>query len=155
MNGIHLPIELDQRQAEMVSRWLKFGRVRYWMNVDLSCAGGFYLSPTHHDNGDEATIHKPHWRASDIASAEFFSPLAFVVVSRVEVKRFYVAVRRGAQGLSVKLTDAASRRVRAACAKAGEGSSYHFDFATQEAVITVRDKCIPLDEWMQPQKEAG
>lgn len=56
-----------------------------------------------------------------------------------EVKRFHVAVRWGAQGFSLKLTDGATRNVRRALAKAGEGSTYTFDYDTQECVIYMPD----------------
>jgi hypothetical protein len=141
---MHLPIELDEHHASQVLGWLKAGRVAYWPSVDLSNAGGFMLAPS--------TSARPHWSVASEPEGELSSEQAFEVVSRLEVRRFRVGLRRGSQGFSLKLTDAASRRLRAALTKAGEGSSYHFDYSTQEAVITVRDKCVPLDEWALLQK---
>lgn len=64
-----------------------------------------------------------------------------------EVKRFHVAIRMGSQGFSMKCTDGASRRIRSAVAKAGEGAYHVFDYTTQEAVIMAPEKVIPLPEW--------
>ena len=72
-----------------------------------------------------------------------------VVVTEREVRRFQVAVRRGAQGLQYKLTDASSKRLRKAMEKAGDGARYVFDYETQEAVILISDKTVPLSEWKE------
>ncbi len=153
MSPVHLPIELSEPQAAQVAGWLEHGRVRYWENADLRVAGGFHLAPTHHDNGDEAMIHKPHWQCHDLPSLEIFSTDAFAVVTRVEVKRFRVGLRMGSQGFTVKLTDGASNRLRRELAKAGEGATYHFDYGTQEAVITVRETTMPMSSWLLLRKE--
>ena len=142
---VQLPLELDERQAEIVLGWLKEGRVLYWPNVDLSMAGGYFLSK------EAEGTSPPHWRAARQPEASIFSVTAFEVVTRKEVKRFRVALRRGRQGLVVKLTDKSSERLRREVDKAQ--GSYYFDYSTQEAVITVRDKCVPLNEWALSRKE--
>jgi hypothetical protein len=53
----------------------------------------------------------------------------------IEVKRFRVGIRLGAQGFKVKVTDGGTRRIWREIAKAGEGSFCEFDYMTQEAVI--------------------
>jgi hypothetical protein len=63
-----------------------------------------------------------------------------------EVRRFRVGVRRG-DGLSFKLTDGATRKLRAAVANAGELATYRFDYEMQEAVVLVPDKTVPLNQW--------
>jgi hypothetical protein len=77
------------------------------------------------------------------------------VQSPKEVKRFHIAIRRGAQGFSFKLTDTSSERVRKACAKAARDyntdSWYVFDYDTQEAVILVPEKEVPLTDWKEAQ----
>jgi hypothetical protein len=65
------------------------------------------------------------------------------------VKRFRVAVRRGAQGLNLKLTIHSGERLRREVEKAGEGAWYQFDYERQEAVILVPDKTVPLSEWKE------
>jgi hypothetical protein len=57
-----------------------------------------------------------------------------------------VAVRQSGFG-SLKLTDAATRHVRAAVAKAGDGAYYIFDYGTQEAVIMQPDSEKTLTAW--------
>lgn len=147
---VQLPIELTPAQAECVSEWFKTVRhVSYWENVDLSVGGGFYLTKA--TDGEQV---RPHWRAGPAPVLSIFSSDAFIVVSRVEVQRFRVGLRMGSQGFTVKLTDGASRRLRAALVKAGEGSKYHFDYETQEAVITVRGRTIPLKDWSLSRKES-
>ena len=54
-----------------------------------------------------------------------------------EVRRFRVAVRRGAQGLTLKLTDASAAKLRRRLVEAGPDASYRFDYDSQEAVIEV------------------
>jgi hypothetical protein len=69
------------------------------------------------------------------------------VIKDREVKRFRVGLRRGAQGMSIKVTDAGTRRIREAVTKAGDGAHYVFDYETQEAVILAPESKIPLDQW--------
>jgi hypothetical protein len=70
-----------------------------------------------------------------------------VIVPKV-FKRFHGAVRMGSQGLSMKLTDGASRRLKSYLAKAGQGSWYEFDYGAEEnVVILVPDKTVPLSKW--------
>ena len=46
-----------------------------------------------------------------------------------------------------RCTSAATRKIRAAVEKAGSEASYHFDYETREAVITVPDKVVSLAEY--------
>jgi hypothetical protein len=60
----------------------------------------------------------------------------------------------GAQGMTMKLTDASTKRLRRAVEKwqaiAADGDAwYKFDYETQEAVIFVNDgRVVPLPEFM-------
>lgn len=68
----------------------------------------------------------------------------------VEVKRFHVAVRMGSQGMSLKLTDASTAKVRREVAKAGDGAYYVFDYGDYKNCIIMRpDKAVPLSEWKE------
>ena len=89
---------------------------------------------------------KPHWKVASEPSRIITDASEIDVVTWKEVKRFHVGVRRG-DGLSFKLTGGATRKVRAAVAKAGDGATYHFDYDAQEAVIVVPDKVVPLNLW--------
>lgn len=90
---------------------------------------------------------KPTWRAADKPSRIITDPSEIIVVTRREVKRFRVAVRT-ANGLSIKVTDAGSKRIRREVAKAGPDASYEFDYFSQEAVIMVPDQKVPIAEYM-------
>ena len=60
------------------------------------------------------------------------------VLSTTEVSRFHIWVRRGDQGMMLKLTDRAAQKLEERMAKAKEKHGevvYRFDYSTQEAVI--------------------
>jgi hypothetical protein len=117
----------------------------------------------------------PRWINS--APDNIISDFAEVIVSKdVEVKRFHVAVRAGDQSVAKALageynlieyrpisyygvrvghqrfpitcTPASTRRIRANARKAGAGSYYEFDYATQEAVIKKPESQVPLLDWL-------
>lgn len=70
-----------------------------------------------------------------------------------EVKRFHVAIRRSTNGLKFKLTDGSSSRLRREVDKAGDTSWHEFDYETQEAVILVPDKQVPLKDWKEKKSD--
>ena len=49
----------------------------------------------------------------------------------------------------LKLTTASTNKVRTAVARAGPDASYTFDYMTQEAVIWVVDRSVPLPAYLQ------
>jgi hypothetical protein len=118
-------------------KWIaERGGVMVWQNIDLSNmdAGDMY-TPAFTEEGKEYA--KPHWRVSRKEVISDITRFRFVKEWR-EIKRFHVAIRVGDSGLRIKCTDASTRRIRAACAKAsvnGIEASYRFDYTTQEAVI--------------------
>ena len=72
-----------------------------------------------------------------------------VVTVDKEVKRFRVGVRMASQGFAfLKVTDGGSRRIRKEVSKSGENPTYRFDYETQEAVILVPEKLIPITEFI-------
>ena len=73
-------------------------------------------------------MRRQDWRMEETPSLVITDPMQVVVDVPREVKRFRVAVRAGSQGLSLKCSDASSRRIRRECAKAGEGSWYEFEY---------------------------
>ena len=75
------------------------------------------------------------------------------MITSKEVKRFHVGVRPGSQGLSLKVTDGGSRRIRAEVAKAErvhKKSAWHvFDYEDHNnAVIMVEGDRVSLTDWM-------
>ena len=117
------------------------------VRINSSDPGFSRTTPLH--NADGSPVTKPHWKVDGVPERVITDASEVVVSVDVEVKRFHVAVRMGSQGLSVKVTDGGSRRIRAAVAKAGgeaAGASYIFDYSTQEAIILRRAKVVPLLE---------
>jgi hypothetical protein len=134
---------VDECNAAIIWNWLQHrGGVRVWKSINLSNPGAEWMTPA--DKG------KPTWEVSD-ESTLLTDAKDFVVVTMKEVKRFRVGIRRGSSGLSLKVTDGGSRRIRREVAKAGEGASYRFDYDEQSAVILVPEKTVTLVEFCAAQ----
>jgi hypothetical protein len=126
MNDFSLIIDADN--AKTLAGWFLSMNpgVQVWTSVNLSNPGAQWLTPL----GEG----KPTWQAGNEPQV-IKDPAQVGVVVMEEVKRFRVGVRMGSQGLSMKVTDGGTRRIRSAVAKAGDGATYTFDYETQEAVI--------------------
>jgi hypothetical protein len=120
------------------------GGIALWRSANSATRGSWTAPPC----GLTVVPGKPTWEADDQPARTITDPAEVIVDTPVEVRRFHVAVRRGSQGLSLKLTDGATRRVHAACAKAGDGAWYSFDYATQEAVVWRAGESVPLPEFV-------
>lgn len=134
-----------EHAAQMLDWIHNRGGVAVWSSINLSNPGASWSTPVLTKSGE--LMSKPTWEAEDRPSRVIKDASLIDVVTRREVKRFRVAVRLGGQGLTAKVTTAGTKRIRAEVDKAGEGASYCFDYGTQEAVITVPDKRVPLNEW--------
>lgn len=111
-----------------------------WRNDNLSnpSAGDMY-TPARDPDGE--LTRSPHWShpgpptlVTDITAFLFATEVA-------EVKRFRVAI--ACKQFNFKLTDASSRKLKAAMEEAGEDAFYEVDYATQEAVI------LKVTKWEQ------
>jgi len=141
--------ECAPENAATMREWINScGGVAVWPVANLSNIGVSWSTPALTTEGQP--MRKPTWEAAEKPTRIITDASQILVVERKEYKRFHVAIRRGSQGMMYKLTDASSRRVRASVDKAGEGASYHFDYDTQEAVITVPGSCVLLSEWKDP-----
>ena len=89
------------------------GGIAVWPSVNLSNPGASWTTPRLALDGTPTT--KPTWQAGNTPH-EITDPADVVVVTAREVRRFHVAVRIGSQGMSLKLTDASTARVRKAVA---------------------------------------
>lgn len=121
---------------EKFAEWIeKRGGIAVWPCVNLSNMTGPCFTPALSESGEPTP--KPGWQYG--ARVEVVTDLARFkfAKSMKEVDRFRVALRRSGNGLMVKLTDASSAKLRKRLDKAGEDARYHFDYETQEAVITV------------------
>lgn len=136
--------------AHRMLDWIKNrGGIAVWRSVNLSNPGASWSTPAQTDG---VPTPRPTWQADSKPERLIIYPSDVVVVVRKEVKRFHVGVRVGGGGF--KVTDGGTRRIRAAVAKAGPGASYEFDYATQEAVITVPHKTVPLVQWCEEHPSA-
>lgn len=143
--------ELHRVSAENAGQiWEWFhtrGGLALWRSIDLSNPGKSWTCPLFDANGVQKT--KPTWQADTEPYRIIKDPAEVIVETFKEVRRFRVALRPGAQGLSIKLTDQASKKVRNAVKKAGENATYVFDYMTQEALILAPDTEVPLVEWAE------
>lgn len=135
--------EVTAENAPTIRAWFATrGGIVVWRSINLSNPGASWTGPLLTAEGQPST--KPTWQAADKPERTILDPAEVVVVTPKEVKRFRIGIRRGGNGLTLKLTDGATRRVNAAVAKAGEGAWYEFDFMTQEAIIFIPGDIGPL-----------
>ncbi len=138
---------LPQNAVKMKDWLATRGGVAVWRSVDLSDPGFSIFTPAKTPHGDP--YPKPHWKVGH-EPLVVTDPAAFDVIQLKEHKRFRIGVRMGAQGLSLKVTDGGSRRIRKELERAGDGATYDFDYATQEAVIRVPEgPPVPLADWKE------
>jgi hypothetical protein len=134
--------------ADQIWRWFQErGGIAVWKSVDFTTAGQSWTTPLRDSEGNP--MPRQNWRMEESPSLVIADPAEVMVDVPKEIKRFRVAVRVGGQGLLVKCTDAASRRIRRECEKAGEQSWYEFDYGTQEVVIFVPGESKPLPEYVR------
>lgn len=112
------------------------GGIQIWDNVDLSnLDAGQMFTPALTSEGTE--YPSPRWSHRRGEIVKDLSRFAFVQLK--EVKRIKIAVRRGAQGVYLKLTDASSRKLDQVCEQVKEQFKeepvYHFEY--DEAVISI------------------
>ena len=140
--------EVFPQEVATMREWLEHrGGLAIWECLDLSDPGKTWTTPALSKDGKPT--EKPHWAAGKVLATITDISKVTVTVPK-QVRRFHVAIRLGANGLKVKLTDGASRRVRAALAKAGEDSWHEFDYMTQDALIFVPGEKVPLKDWKSP-----
>ena len=127
--------------------WLRNrGGVAIWESINLANAGASWSTPVLTKGGDPTT--QPTWQCGNAPAKVVVDPNQIRVYAGKEVHRFKVGIRPGSQGMSMKVTDGGTRNIHRALEKYGEGSSwYEFDYETQEAVIFLSEKPMPLDEY--------
>ena len=135
--------------AEKVLSWLRTrGGIAIWSSINLSNLGKTWTTPALKENGEPTD--RPSWQVSR-------EPVIITDAGKVgvsvdqEVKRFHVGVRRGAQGMTYKVTDASGRRIRREIEKAGVGAFYEFDYSEQSCVILKPDRIIGILEYQSEQ----
>jgi len=140
--------EVYPREVTTMREWLtNRGGLAIWECLDLSDAGKTWTTPALSKDGKPTGA--PHWAAGKVI-ATITDIDKVVVTTPKEVRRFHVAVRMGANGLKIKLTDASGRKVRAACEKAGAEAWHEFDYDNQDAIIFVPGEKVPFKDWKSP-----
>ncbi len=151
-------LEVAPENAEKMAEWIRSrGGVAVWRSVNFANLDASWSTPALTVEGAQMT--KPTWEADSKPVRVITDPAEIDVVTRREVKRIKVSVRRG-RGLLVDLTDASAKRLRKAVHDAtfslqkgtgliGPGASYHFDYETREAVITVRGEVVSLTSFVK------
>lgn len=120
--------------ADRIADWLRTrGGIAIWQSIDFSRAGETLTTPLNAADGTPNT--QPVWWVGKTPECIITSFADVLISNDTEVKRFKVALRMGRNGLKITCTDASTRRIRAAVAKAGEGAYHVFDYETREAVI--------------------
>lgn len=139
------------QDAAKIWSWIASrGGIAIWQSINLSNPGISWTTPVRDEEGVFTT--KPTWQSSNEPSRIITDPSEVLVSQDREVKRFHVGIRLGTNGLMLKCTDGASRRIRREVEKAGEGAYYKFDYLSQDAVIFAPDKQSTLVEWFLENK---
>jgi len=134
---------VTEDNAQRFLEWIQTrGGIARWRSIDLSDPGYTVSTPAMTD-GRPTT--KPSGKVANEPESIVADATEIDVVTYVEVKRYKLHLRRGDQGLKIKLTDACSRRVRDAVAKAGPGATYMFD--GDEVVILAAGTTCTLAAW--------
>lgn len=137
----------SEENAWVFRKWIRErGGVAVWPSLSMSGPGQSWSTPARTPEGEDTP--RPHYYADYKPALIVTDEKDIGVCTDKEVRRFHVAVRRGASNpLLIKCTDASSRKIHAAVAKAGEGAYHIFDYEAQEAVIMQTVGVVPLSEW--------
>ena len=130
--------------AQRFYNWLQTrGGIAVWESVNLSNPGASWSAPV--NDADGKPKGKPTWEAGD-APTRIVTDAAEIAVQVDKVVRVIpIFVRR--KGMHIVLTDACTRKVRDAVAKAGPGAYYLLD--SYEARIMAPDgEPIPLVDYL-------
>lgn len=144
----------DESNATKIHEWiLNRGGIFIWRSVNLSNSGGSWTSPARDADGNE--VAKPNWQCDSKPERHITKIEDVSVITAKEVKRFHVATRGSGNGLSIKVTDGGTRKIRAEVSKAERGGRkawYEFEyFEYGNCVIMVEDSCVPMTEWLKRQ----
>lgn len=146
-------ITVQPENVDKIVDWLENrGGVAVWWSVNLSNPSASWFTPALNEDGTE--YGKPNWQCAGKPDQIVTDAGNVGVVQYKEARRFHVGVRRGSQGLSWKVTDGGTRKIRRALAIESakvpwewqDYATYTFDYETQDAIILVPEKVIPLTE---------
>ena len=139
-------ITTSMRNAKQLLTWIKERKgIAVWRSINLSNPGAETFTPVMNPSGTPAM--KPGWQFANEPAMIITDAADVCITLDKEVKRFHIAVRPCRNGLSLKLTDASTRKVETAVEKAGKGAYYEFDYEAQEAVIMAPEKEMSLADY--------
>jgi hypothetical protein len=146
------PFEVPPEDAAKIAEWLATrGGLAIWRSVNLSNAGATWGTPLNRADGTPTPA--PSWECEKTPSRVITSEDDIHVVTRKEVKRFRVRIRTSTNGLMTKLQRSSASHLETVLAsvskKTGLEPAYHFDYDTQEAVITVPCDKVPLATFLK------
>lgn len=145
--------ECRPEHAEKFALWIADrGGLAIWRSVDLSDLRASWTTPVLDPDGKP--YQKPHWKAGNTPEI-VTDPARVGVYTEVLFKSIRVSLRRGSNGLSLKLTDASQRRVDVAMAACKEkhGSSHYRtgDLMFPSVEVFYTSKVVPLVEYIAKQ----
>ncbi len=155
--------KIGPESVEQVRRWIKDrGGVAHWKSVNLSNPGGSWSTPAtikrkdcngapEGDPEDVLPYPAPNWQCATKPSHITTSEDDVLVQVPKLWRRFHVAVRRGSNGMSMKLTSASSDKVRAQVEKCsletGLEAWHEFDYLNQDCCIFYPLETVPLSQY--------
>jgi len=157
MSNKEFDLECNENNAERFMEWvLHRGGVAVWRSINLSNIGKSWSTPALTDGKPTG---KPCWEANEAPEMTITDVEKIGVYSPKIVKQFHVGTRRGGQGLSIKVTDAGSRRIFEEIRKANEkyntaSAYYEFDYMDYDnCAIVITDHLCSLKEWENENKQ--
>lgn len=145
------PIEkhvCNPQSAKQMLEWIKTrGGLALWRSINLSNPDKTWTTPLNKVDG--TPMPKQSWEMANEPYRVITDPGEVVVDIPKEIKRFHVGTRRAE--FAIKVTNGGTRKIRAAVSKAAEqygDAWYEFDYSTQEAVIFVPEKSLPLQDYL-------
>lgn len=121
------------------------GGIAVWKSINLSNPGKEIFTPALTE--DNKPYPKPSWEVSNQPYEIIKSLEDIIIIIPKEIKRFKVFTRISSNGLSIRLTDSSSQKVRRY--ESGYENSWHeFDYENQQAVILIPDKEILAYEYL-------
>lgn len=124
--------------------WIRTrGGIAVWPSVNLNNPGTSWSAPV--NNAEGRPKGRPTWEAAEVPERIITDPAEIVVQVDKVIRTIPLFVKR--KGMHIVLTDACSRKVRAAVAAGGPGAYYLLD--NYEARIMVPDgEPIPLVDYL-------
>jgi hypothetical protein len=144
--------DVQDHDAAKIWDWLmNRGGIAEWRSINLSNLSASWTTPANDAEGNPCP--KPSWQCANEPVRIITDPADVQVTKAKVAKRFHVAIEQG-DGMSMRVTDGGSRKIRAAVAKAGDEAWYEFDYGSYDnAVILVPDEVMPIADFMANQSE--